>query len=173
MSGQVHKKIPGDLTAAMKSRDSVRTNVLRGLKSELMYKEIDVGRDLSDEECVGVIRAAVRKRQDAIDAFKKAGRADRAAEEEKELAVIKEYLPQELSADELGELIDEVIAEVNASGPKDFGAVMKGAMAKVAGRAAGKAVAAAVKAKLQEKPVQFMLMRNGRLRQDVHIRFRS
>jgi uncharacterized protein YqeY len=150
MSVSLWDRIIADLTAAMKARDQLRTSVLRGLKSDLKYREIELGRPLTDEDCVSVFHSAAKKRKDAIDAFKKGGRADRAQLEETELAQIKEYLPAELSDKELMILIGEVAADLEAEGPKDFGKVMKATMVKVAGRADGKRVSAAVSGHLKK-----------------------
>lgn len=150
MTAPLWDRILEELKTAMKARDSLRTSVIRGLKSDLKYKEIEVGRDLTDEDCIAVFHSAAKKRKDSIEAFKKGGRGDRADEEEAELAIIKEYLPTELSDEQLATLVDEVITEVGAEGPKDFGGVMKAAMAKVAGRADGKHVSAVVSAHLKK-----------------------
>ena len=124
----------------MKAKDAVRLSVMRGLKSDLKYKDIEIGRELTDEDCIVVFRSAAKRRKDAIDAFKKGGRSDRAGEEEAELAIIQEFLPTELSDGDLANVIDEVITEVGAEGPQDFGKVMKAAMVQMAGKAQGKEV---------------------------------
>jgi len=150
MGAPLWDRVVADLTTAMKARDDLRTRVLRVLKSDLKYKEIDLGRPLLDADCIAVLKSAVKKRNDSIDAFTKGGRADRAAEEEAELAVVKLYLPAELSDGELTALIEEAIAEVGAAGPKDFGKVMKAAVTRAAGRADGKRISGAVTARLNQ-----------------------
>jgi uncharacterized protein YqeY len=150
MSAPLWDRIIEDLKAAMKAQDKLRLSVIRGLKSDLKYKEIELGRELTDEDCIAVFQTAARKRKDSIDAFTKGGRSDRAAEEKAELAEIREYLPVELSEEELINLIAEVIAETGAEGPKDFGKVMKATMGKAAGRAEGKRVSAVVSAQLKK-----------------------
>jgi len=150
MSAPLWDRIIEELTASMKARDQIRTSVLRGLKSDLKYREIELGRPLTDEDCISVFHSAAKKRRDAIDAFKKGGRVDRAQMEETELAQIKEYLPAELSDEELVTLIGEVLTDIGAEGPKDFGKVMKATMAKVAGRADGKRVSVMVSAHLKK-----------------------
>ncbi len=150
MNAPLWDRIVEDLKAAMKARDKLRVSVVRGLKSDLKYKEIEFGRQLTDEDSLAVFRSAAKKRRDAIEAFKKGGRADRASEEEAELAVIMEYLPADLSDQELTALIGEVVAEVGAEGPKDFGKVMKAAVVKAAGRADGKRISATVSARLKK-----------------------
>jgi len=150
MSAQLWDRILGDLKAAMKAQDKFRTSVLRGLKSDLKYKEIEIGRELTDADCIAVFHSAAKKRKDSIDAFTKGGRSDRAAEEQAELAEIKKYLPTELTEEELMTLVTEAIAEAAVDGARDFGKVMKATMAKVAGRADGKRVSAVVSAQLKK-----------------------
>lgn len=150
MSAPLWDRILEDLKVAMKTRDELRTSVIRGLKSDLKYKEIELGHELTEDECIAVFLAAGKRRRDAIDAFTKGGRADRAAVEEAELAEIKKYLPTELTEEELINLVAEAITETGATGAKDFGTVMKATMAKAAGRAEGKRVSAVVTAQLKK-----------------------
>jgi uncharacterized protein len=137
-----------DLAQAMKSGDKVALSVLRMLKSDLKYKQIELGRDLTDEDCLGVLTTTAKKRQDSIDSFTKGGRDDLVAGEKAELEVLKKYLPQQLSESELEKVIDEVIASSGASTPADFGAVMKNLMPKVKGRSDGRMVNEIVRKKL-------------------------
>lgn len=150
MNAPLWDRVVEELKTAMKVRDELRTSVMRGLKSDLKYREIDLGRPLTDEDCIGVFNSAAKKRKDAIDAFTKGGRVDRAGQEESELEIIKEFLPAELSDDELSKLVDEVIVEVGAAGPQDFGRVMKATMTRAAGRVDGKRVSSAVTARLKK-----------------------
>jgi uncharacterized protein YqeY len=150
MSAPLWDRILEDLKVAMKTRNELRTSVIRGLKSDLKYKEIELGHELTEDECIAVFLAAAKRRRDAIDAFTKGGRVDRAAVEEAELAEIKKYLPAELSEEELINLVAEAITETGATGAKDFGTVMKATMAKAAGRAEGKRVSAVVTAQLKK-----------------------
>lgn len=142
-------RITADLTAAMKSRDAVRTSVLRGLKSDLKYREIEKGAPLTEAECQQVLRSAQKKRRDSIDAFERGGRADLVSKEKGELAIITEYLPAELPEEELVTLVREAIAEAGATVPGDLGKVMKPAMTRVAGRAEGNRVRQVVADQLQ------------------------
>ena len=150
MSAALWNRIVTELTSAMKAREELRTSVLRGLKSDLKYKEIELGKDLTDDDCLAVLQSAAKKRKDSIDAFKKGGRSDRAETEAAELLIIKEFLPAELSDDELDNLITEVIDELAASTPQDFGKVMKATVAKAGGRADGKRIAAIVNVRLKK-----------------------
>lgn len=136
------------MTAAMKSRDKLRTEVLRGLKSELKYYEIELRRPPEEEDCLKVLRSAQKKRRDAIALYKQGRRTDLADKETAELAIIGEYLPAEMSDDELAAVIKGGIAEANASSPADMGRVMKIVMPKLAGRTEGNRVREAVSAQL-------------------------
>jgi uncharacterized protein YqeY len=143
------EKIDSDLIAAMKDKDEVRLNVLRMLKSELKYKAIDTGNDLSDDDVVAVLSSAAKKRNEAIDEYRKGGREDLAGQELAEFEIIKEYLPEQLSEEELRGLIEETFAETGAVSIKDLGTVMKSLMPKVRGRADGKTVNIVVRNMLQ------------------------
>jgi hypothetical protein len=140
--------IAQNLAQAMKSGDKVALSVLRMLKSDLEYKQIELGRDLTDDDCLGVLANAAKKRQDSIEGFAKGGRDDLVANEKAELEIIKKYLPQQLSESELEEVINGVIAETGALTPADFGAVMKSLMPRVKGKADGRMVNEIVRKKL-------------------------
>jgi len=144
------EKITEDMKAAMKEGDKVKLNLIRMLRSEIKYKEIEIGSDLDDEGTVDVLCSAVKKRKESIEEFKKGGREDLVAREGKELRIIYGYLPQQLSEEELLKLIDDSIAEVEAQSPKDIGKVMRVIMPRVKGRADGKKVNQMVSLKLQE-----------------------
>lgn len=143
------EKINSDLINAMKSKDEVRLNVLRMLKSELKYKAIDSGQDLSDEDAVAVLSSAAKKRNEAAEEYGRGGRDDLAEQEMAESEIIKEYLPEQLSEDELKQLVEKAVAETGADSMNDLGAVMKSLMPQVRGRADGKSVNIAVRSILQ------------------------
>jgi len=148
METDLTARITADLTVAMKSRDALRTEVLRGLKSELKYRQIELVRAVDETECQSVLRSAQKKRRDAIELYQKGGREDLARKEESELAIINEYLPAAMGDDELAGIVDTVIGETQASSPADLGRVMKAVMGKVAGRADGNRVRQAVAERL-------------------------
>ncbi len=137
-----------DLTAAQKAGDKVKTGVLRVLKSEIRYKEIDLKHPLTDEETITVLSSSVKKRKESIHEFKKGDRPDLVSKEEAELAIVQFYLPAELSEAELSDIIKLTIAEVGAASNADLGKVMKSLMPKVRGRADGKKVNALVASQL-------------------------
>ena len=145
-----------DLAAAIKSRETTRRAALRMALASITTEEVagDTARELSDAEVEKVLTREVKKRREAAEAFAGAGRAEQAQAERDEAAILTDYLPKQLSDDELSALVAAVVSEVTeqlgeAPGQRQMGQVMKAANAKVAGRAEGGRVAAAVKARLQ------------------------
>lgn len=139
-----------DLVSAVKSGDKVSIAVMRMLKSEIKYKQIELGRELTDDDCITVLSSAAKKRRESIESFTRGSRDDLVAREKAELEVVTKYLPEQMSDSQLGELIDTVIAEVNASTSADIGPVMKNIMPRVRGRADGRKVNEMVRKKLGE-----------------------
>jgi uncharacterized protein YqeY len=143
-------KIKADTIEAMKARDEARLGTLRLLSAALHNREIEKktkGEEsaLSEQDVLGVIRREVKKRREAIELYEKGGRRDLADRESGELKVLGEYLPPSLTPEEVKKIVAEAVAEVQPSGPKDFGKVMGVAMKKAAGRAESDAISAAVK----------------------------
>jgi len=132
--------IQADLKAAMTARENFKRDTLRLIMSDLKNKQIELGRDLKDEDTLSVITKAKKSRQDSLEQYTEAGREDLATIERGELEVISVYLPGEMGEDELREIVTAAVAEVGATEPKDMGALMKVLMPKVKGRADGKAV---------------------------------
>jgi uncharacterized protein YqeY len=147
-ASRLKKRIDQDLKAALKNKDSVRLNVLRMMKSEIRYKEIDLGSELSDDEVILVLSSSIKKRKDSIQQFEKGGRDDLVSKERAELDVIHKYMPEQLTEEELSEIISQAIGEVNATGPSDLGKVMKQIMPNVRGKADGKKVNQLVSSRL-------------------------
>lgn len=145
-------QISEEIKAAMKAKDKVRLEAVRGIKKVLIEKESEVkgkGQEaLTPEQELEVLMQQAKQRRDSIEQYTQAGREDMAESEKAELAVIEEFLPQQLSDDEIAAIIDEVIAEVKASSPKDMGKVMGPAMQRLKGQADGKKVQELVKTKL-------------------------
>ncbi|GLZ08239.1 hypothetical protein Acsp03_57050 [Actinomadura sp. NBRC 104412] len=144
------EKLETDLVAAIKSRDPVRTRTLRIALTAIRNEEVagERPRELSDDEVVTVLTREAKKRREAAAAFEGAGRDAQAEAERSEGAVLEEYLPAQLTDEELGALVAETIAETGATGPRAIGQVMKAVNPKVAGRAEGGRVAAEVKRQL-------------------------
>jgi uncharacterized protein YqeY len=137
----LHDTITSDLTKAMKEQNRVVLLVLRGLKTAMKNKQVELRlKDLTDEQIHGVLRSEVKKRKEAIEKFVEGSRQDLAAKEEAELKILSGYLPPQLSEEEIKEGLTQVIQEVSARGPEDLGKVMKAAMARFAGMADGREV---------------------------------
>jgi uncharacterized protein YqeY len=143
-------KLKADLTASLKARDEVRLRTVRMALAAVGVEEVagKEARELSDDEVVKVLAKEAKKRREAAEAFGNAGRAEQAQAELDEQAVLEEYLPAQLSDEELAGLVDAAVAETGAAGPQAMGQVMKAVNPKVAGRAEGGRVAAAVRARL-------------------------
>jgi len=136
----LNKKIADDLKDAMKAKDSFRLSCLRMLKSSIKNKQVEIGRELEDEEIQKVISSLVRKSKEAAGEFRAGGREDLATKEESEARLLYEYLPEQLTRGKMEKIVKEVISELEAQSLKDLGRVMKAAMARMAGRAEGKEV---------------------------------
>lgn len=142
-------KILGDFKEAMKSKDSVKTSTLSFLRSDLKNAAIAGSKDkLDDNEVIAIIKKQIKQRLDSIEKFRQGGREDLARKEEKEAEILKQYLPKEMSPQELQKAVDEVISSLGAQGPKDMGKVMKELMPKLGGRADNKTVSDLVKSRL-------------------------
>lgn len=147
---ELKDRLRSDLTASIRGRDEVRTATIRMVLTAVTNAEVAgaEARELSDDDVLAVLTKEAKKRREAADAFRGAGRSERAEREEAEAAVIAEYLPTPLTEDELGALVDAAVTETGASSVRDMGAVMKRLAPDVTGRAEGARVAAAVKARL-------------------------
>ncbi|HZG39489.1 MAG TPA: GatB/YqeY domain-containing protein [Nodosilinea sp.] len=145
-------RISDDIKTAMKAKDKVRLETVRSIKKVILERETLVrpsGQDaLTPEQELEVLTQLAKQRKDSIEQYQKAGRDDLAAQETQELAIISEYLPQQLSDAEVEAVIDDLIAQTGASSAKDMGKVMGPAMQQLKGRADGGKVQALVKAKL-------------------------
>jgi len=147
---ELKERLRADLNAAMRARDQVRMRTLRMALTSITNEEVagTSARDLSDEEIVKVLTREARKRREAAEAFGAAGRDEQAAAERAEGEVLADYLPAQLSEDELTTLVSAAIAETGASGMQGMGQVMKMLTPRVAGRADGARVAAEVRRQL-------------------------
>ena len=147
---ELKERLRADLNTAMRARDQVRMRTLRMALTSITNEEVAgaAARDLTDDEIVKVLTREARKRREAAEAFSAAGRADQAAAERAEGEILADYLPAQLSDDELAALVDAAIAETGASGMAGMGQVMKTVTPRVAGRADGARVAAEVRRRL-------------------------
>ncbi|MDT8323275.1 MAG: GatB/YqeY domain-containing protein [Bacteroidota bacterium] len=143
------ERIAQDMKAAMKAGDKLRLETLRSLRAGILeFEKTKAGNVPGEEDEIRILTAAAKRRREAIEQYRAAGRTDLADNEEKELAVISAYLPAQLSGDELEALVDAAIAESGATEMKDFGRVMGPLMKKLQGRADGGVVQAMVRSKL-------------------------
>jgi uncharacterized protein YqeY len=147
---ELKERLRTDLNAAMRARDQVRLRALRMALTSITNEEVsgDAARELSDDEVVKVLTREAKKRREAAEAFESAGRADQAAAERAEGVVLADYLPAQLTDEELTSMVSAAIAETGAAGMPGMGKVMKVVTPQVAGRADGARVAAEVRRQL-------------------------
>jgi uncharacterized protein YqeY len=150
MTTTLKQRLRNDLTTAIKGRDELRAATLRLTLTAITQEEVagTTARQLSDDEVLKVITREAKKRREAAEAFAQGGRTESAKREEAEREVLAEYLPKQLTDEELVELVRDAVAETGAEGPRAMGVVMKAVNPKVAGLAEGGRVAAEVKRQL-------------------------
>ncbi|AFZ15967.1 GatB/YqeY domain-containing protein [Allocoleopsis franciscana] len=145
-------RISEEIKVAMKAKDKVRLETVRSIKKVILEKESTLraqGQEtLTESQELEVLTQLAKQRRDSIEQYRKAGREDLAEQESQELAILEEYLPKQLSDQEVAAIIDEVIAAVGATSAKDMGKVMGAVMQQLKGRADGQKIQAMVKAKL-------------------------
>lgn len=142
-------QIQDDTKAAMKQRDKTRVGALRMLDAALKNAEIEAGRSLTDQEEQTILRRQLKQRDESAEAFRNAGREEQAASESAEAEIVRSYLPEPLSSNELEEIVDKAIDETGATGMRDMGSVMGRAMELSEGRAEGRELSALVRNRLQ------------------------
>jgi uncharacterized protein YqeY len=134
------EKIVEDLKKAMKEKDALRLSCLRMLKAALKNLQVDKQRKLQDEEIQGVISSMIKKGKESAKEFRNANREDLALKEETEVAIFYDYLPRQLTPEDVEKILREIISELSAEKPSDLGKIMKMAMPRMAGKAQGKEV---------------------------------
>lgn len=142
------ERIEKDYVTAFKAKKTDEVAVLRMLKAAVKNKQVDLRRELTDNEILDVLAKQVKQRQESIDQFRAAGRIDLAEIEEREHLILRTYLPTALSSTELEEAVVLTIQTIGASGMKDMGKVMNAILGEHAGRVDGKELSALVRAKL-------------------------
>ena len=146
------ERIGEDIKTAMKAKDKIRLETVRGIKKAILEKEVALrpqGQDsLSEEQEIEILAQLAKQRRDSIEQFSNAGRDDLADKEQQELAILETYLPEQIDDSELESIVDEIITSVGATSPKDLGKVMGVAMKQLKGKADGKKIQAIVKSKL-------------------------
>ena len=143
------QKIDQDMKEALKGKKSLKLGVLRMLKSEIRYQEIEKGAELSNDEVISIISSSVKRRRDSIQQFEKGGRDDLVTQEKAELEVVLGYMPEQLTEEKLSQLIRQAVQDAHATGPSDLGKVMKLILPQVKGKADGKVIHQLVTSQLQ------------------------
>ncbi|MCP4684201.1 MAG: GatB/YqeY domain-containing protein [bacterium] len=136
----ISERIDKDIIKALKAGEKEKLTVLRGLKSDLKYKQISIGKDLTDAEVLEVLGTAAKKRRESTEQFAAGGRQDLVEKEKSELAFIKVYLPEQMGETEIRKIVKAAVEETGADSPQKMGLVMKVVMPKVKGRADGKMI---------------------------------
>lgn len=145
----IRNQIMSDVKEAMKAKEQIRLTTLRSIQSEIKNKEIEVRpNEISDDDVMAVLKKLSKQRKDSIEQFSNAGRTDLVEKETEELKVIEGYLPEQMSREQLEEIVTAVIAELGVTEVKQMGQVMKAAMAKTKGQADNKMISEIIKAKL-------------------------
>ena len=146
-------QIMAEMKEAMKSKNEAALRSLRAIKAEIIKAKTEpgAGGEISGDKEISLLQKMVKQRRDSLDIYQQQGRADLAAKEEEEIAVIEKFLPQQMSEAELKAELQQIISETGATSPADMGKVMGVATKKLAGRTDGKAISAAVKALLAKQ----------------------
>lgn len=143
------QKLQEDLKTSMKNKDTLRKSVITLIRSSIKQVEVDKRIELNDDDIIDIISKQLKQRNDSLEQFLDAGREDLVEETRSEIEVLKEYLPQQLSEEELNEIIKQTISEVGATSMKDMGKIMSVIKPKTKGRADGKLINKLVKENLQ------------------------
>lgn len=143
------ERLANDLKEAMKTKDSLRKNVITLIRSDIKQIEVDKRIELQEQEIMEVISRQLKQRKDALEEFEKGGREDLIEETKKEIQYLLEYLPEQLSEEEVRNIVIDTISETGANSMKDMGKVMAAVIPKVKGRADGKLVNQIVRQQLQ------------------------
>lgn len=143
------QKLQEDLKSSMKNKDNTKKSVVTLIRASIKQFEVDNRVELDDSQVIDIIAKLLKQTKDSLNEFKKAGREDLATQAEAEIEVLKEYLPQQLSEEELNEIVIATISEVGATSMKDMKQIMLSIMPKVKGRADGKLINELVRKNLQ------------------------
>jgi len=142
------ERLQKELVEAMRARDTLKVDVIRLLRNSIRQKEIELKKELSDDDVIKILSNAAKQRRESIKAYEAGKREELVEREKRELDIIESYLPEKLPQEELIKIVEDVIKEVGASSLRDLGKVMPKVMAKVKGRADGSEVQAIVRSKL-------------------------
>ena len=145
------QKIEADMKESMKSGDRIRSDTLKMLKSDMMYEKAKTGQDISDSQMDEVVKRASKRRREAIKEYEAAGRKDLADKEAAELKIIEEFMPEQMSGDQILAVVDRILAEAGTVTEKEMGKVMGLAMKELKGKADGNLVRQIMQKKLGGK----------------------
>lgn len=145
----MYDKIKSDIVAAMKEKDTLKLQTLRGIKGDADMEHINKKVEINDELMINVLSRGIKTRKESISEFEKGGRDDLITKTQEEIELLQGYLPQQLSSDELNKIIDEVFKKVNPSSEKEMGLIMKELTPLVKGKADMKEVSNLIKEKLK------------------------
>ena len=148
MAAAMYDRLMDDLKGAMKAHDMGAVNAIRGVIAKAKDLTVNAGKEMTDDAILQVIAKGVKQREESIAQFESAGRAELAENEKKEMALLKKYLPEQLSEEAVAAIVKEAVAATGATSKKDMGKVMKEVMARVKGQADGKLVSRLVGAAL-------------------------
>ena len=140
--------LKADLKEAMRRRETIDVATLRMLISQFQYARIQAGRDLTEEDALGILQRAVKTRRESIEQYEKGGRQDLADKERAEIVVVERYLPAAMPPEEMARAVDALLVELQITSKKDLGRAMKEFMSRHRGRVEGKAVNALIAARL-------------------------
>lgn len=145
------ERISKELMASMKARDTARTRTLQSIKAAMLVLNTEEGRTAkpTDEEYLKAVQKMAKQRKDSLEIYEKQNREDLAQKEREELAILEEYLPKQMSEDEIKAVLERIVADAGASGPGDIGKVMPLAMKEMGGKADGKTISAVLRNLLQ------------------------
>lgn len=144
----IKDRLKEEMIAAMKAKEAEKLGAIRFIQAAIKKVEVDTRKEMDDAAVTPILMNLAKQRRDSIDQFRKGGREDLAVKEEAELKLIQSFLPEQMTADDLGKLVDAAIQETGAKTMRDMGAVMKAVQAKAAGRAEGSVISDTVKKKL-------------------------
>ncbi|ROL55989.1 GatB/YqeY domain-containing protein [Bacteroidetes/Chlorobi group bacterium Naka2016] len=137
----LEQKVGEELKKAIKEGDQIRMDALRSIRASILeFKKSGIGREMNEEDEIKILNSLAKKRKEAIEMYEQGGRTDLAEKERKELEIIKQFLPEQLSEEEIRKIVASIIQELNASSPSDLGKVMGRAMKDLKGKADGSLV---------------------------------
>lgn len=139
------EKLLSDMKESMKNKETVRKNVIQMIRASILQIEKDNQKEVNDDEIIQIIAKEAKKRKDSLADYEKSGREDLISEIKEEIKIIDEYLPEQLSTEEIEKIVAEIISEIGATSMKDMGAVMKAAKEKIGASSDGKTINEVVK----------------------------